>query len=72
VSRLGSRLERLEQTFPPCQTCAEWRRRAELVTSARPVRKAPEQDCRECGETVEATVLMLAFDPDHRARREQP
>ena len=66
MSRLQTRLERLEQQLPPCRDCAERPVQVELVSPAEAAiaRAQPDPLCPSCGETSERILVLLAFDPD--------
>jgi rubrerythrin len=69
VSRLQTRLERLEQQLPPCRDCAEHPFQVELVSpgEAAIARAQPDPICPSCGEPSERILVLLAFDPDAQA-----
>jgi hypothetical protein len=66
VSRLQTRLERLEQLLPPCRNCAERPVQVELVSpgEAARARAQPDPICTSCGKPNERILVLLAFDPD--------
>jgi len=66
VSRLQTRLERLEQQLPPCRNCAERPVQVELVSpqEAKAARARPDRICPGCGKPSERILVLLAFDPD--------
>ena len=66
MSRLQTRLERLEQQLPPCRDCAERPVQVELVSPAeRAIARAqPDPICQSCGEPSERILVLLAFDPN--------
>jgi hypothetical protein len=69
VSRLQTRLERLEQQLPPCQECAKRPAQVELVSpqEAEVARAKPGRICPSCGEPCERILVLLSFDPDAKA-----
>ena len=69
MSRLQARLERLEQTLPPCHACAERPVRVELVSpqEAKAARTRPDPICPGCGERAERILVLLSFDPHAKA-----
>jgi len=71
VSRLKTRLERLEQRLPPCQECADRPAQVELVSpqEAEVARARPDPICPSCGEPGERILVLLSFDPHAQARR---
>jgi hypothetical protein len=71
VSRLQTRLERLEQQLPPCRDCAERRIQVELVSpqEVAVTRARPDPICPSCGEPGERILVLLSFDPDAKATR---
>jgi hypothetical protein len=68
VSRLQTRLERLEQQLPPCRDCAERPVQVRLVSpgEAAIARAQPDPICPSCGEPTERILVLLAFHPDAR------
>jgi hypothetical protein len=66
VSRLETRLERLEQQLPPGRDCAGRRAQVELVSPAQAAtaRAQPDPICASCGEPSERILVLLAFDPN--------
>ena len=66
MSRLQTRLERLEQQLPPCRDCAERPAQVELVSPAQAAiaRAQPDPICPGCGEPSERILVLLAFDPN--------
>jgi hypothetical protein len=66
MSRLQTRLERLEQQLPPCQECAERPVEVELVSpqEAKAARARPDRICPGCVEPSERILVLLGFDPD--------
>ena len=69
MSRLQTRLERLEQQLPPCRECAERRVQVELVSpqEAKAARARPDPICPGCGEPSERILVLLSFDPHAKA-----
>jgi hypothetical protein len=68
VSRLATRIARLEQTLPPCQSCAERRTQIELATPRRPAPTSRDRLCPSCGEPVEPLTIALSFEPADAGR----
>jgi hypothetical protein len=66
MSRLKTRLERLEQQLPPCHECAERPVQVELVSpqEAKAARATPDPICPSCGEVSERILVLLSFDPN--------
>jgi endogenous inhibitor of DNA gyrase (YacG/DUF329 family) len=66
VSRLLTRLERLEQQLQPCPVCAERPVQVELVSPAQAAsaRAKPDRICPSCGKPSERILVLVAFDPD--------
>jgi hypothetical protein len=71
MSRLQTRLERLEQQLPPCHACAERPVRVELVSpqEAEVARAQPDPICPGCGEPSERILVLLSFDPHAESGR---
>jgi hypothetical protein len=71
VSRLQTRVERLEQQLPPCQACAERPVQVELVSpqEAKVARARADPICPGCGEPSERVLVLLSFDPHAEATR---
>ena len=69
MSRLQTRLERLEQQLPPCHACAERPVGVELVSPQEAVvaRAKPNPICPSCGEPGERILVLLSFDPHAKA-----
>ena len=69
MSRLQTRLERLEQQLPPCQECADRPAQVELVSPAQAAiaRHQPDPICPSCGEPSERLLVLLSFDPHAKA-----
>ena len=71
MSRLATRIGRLEQKLPTCACCAARQTHVELLTPSCPGREPRERRCPECAEPVERLALVLAFDPELPAGKEQ-
>ena len=71
MSRLQTRLDRLEQQLPRCRECAERRVQVELVSpqEAEVARARPDPICPSCGEPGERILVLLSFDPHAKAAR---
>ena len=66
MSRLATRIARLERLLPPCEECRSRRTQIELGTPARPAPTSRDRFCPGCGERVERLTIALAFDPHCR------
>ena len=69
MSRLQTRLERLEQQPPACQECAERPVQVELASPAQAAiaRLQPDPICASCGEPSDRLLVLLSFDPHAKA-----
>ena len=69
MSRLHTRLERLEQKLPPCAVCADRPVEVELVSPAQAAsaRAKPDPICPSCGKPSELVLVLLSFDPHAEA-----
>lgn len=65
MSRLATRVRRLEARLGPCRLCAERPSRIELInatTPASPAESEPDEFCPACGGFVELIRVVLAYD----------
>ena len=71
MSRLQTRLDRLEQQLPRCRECAERPVQVELVSpqEAKAARAQPDPICPGCGEPAERILVLHSFDPHAEAAR---
>jgi hypothetical protein len=63
VSRIGTRLARLERQLGGCPECAERPVAISVHGPASPPSTRPPECCPSCGEPVEQIRLLLSFDP---------
>jgi hypothetical protein len=65
VSRLASRIGRLEQSLGPCPVCANRAPPIELIQATAAANDRPaDSRCPACGDSLEQITVLLAFDPN--------
>jgi hypothetical protein len=71
MSRIRTRLERLEQIVDPCPGCPSRSPQVELVAIAQAgASTQPHLVCPNCGEPGERLRILVAFEPDAESQLE--